>query len=511
MRAGAGGRRPTELAAIVHRLEAALGKLEVIGAQRCRVAAVRYDHRKVRRPPGGTRGAVPPSDGPPPLGDLFCCLPGERHDGHDFAAAARRAGAVAFICERDLGAKAGGATQLVVPAGRSREAMAHAACAVARDPASRISTIGVTGTNGKTTTAYLVSSILEAAGYAATVVGTLSGARTTPEAPDLQSCFEEARRAGSRARRPPAVAVEVTSHALVQHRVDGYVHDVAVFTNLSRDHLDYHKTMKAYFQAKRILFTPEHARRGVVNVGDGYGRRLAEEAAVEVTGFSVADAAQLVVGPEGSRFEIGRGRTVKLGLVGRFNVENALAAAAAARVLGIEDDLIADGLEAAKAPPGRLEPVENDLGISVLVDYAHTPAGLENACSTLRDLLGEGCRLLVVFGAGGDRDRAKRPRMGHQVSRLAHVAVLTSDNPRHEDPDAIIEQVRRGCDGGADLHVERDRRAAIAMALSMARRGDVVLVAGKGHETTQQVGEEMFPFDDRVVVAGEAARLAGAA
>ncbi|MGO9198520.1 MAG: UDP-N-acetylmuramoyl-L-alanyl-D-glutamate--2,6-diaminopimelate ligase [Acidimicrobiales bacterium] len=493
-----------ELAAVVRRLEDHMGPVDVVGSQEGAIVSVCYDHRSVYGRPNQPAKL-------PPLGELFCCLPGELHDGHDYAAQARANGAVAFICERDLGDAAGGATQLIVGPGKAREAMAHAACLSWRDPATKLRTVGVTGTNGKTTTTYLIRSVLEAAGYSTTVVGTLSGARTTPESPDLQGKFELARVLASRGRRPGAVALEVTSHALVQHRVDGYVHDVVVFTNLSRDHLDFHRTMGAYFDAKKLLFTPGHARAGVVNVGDRYGRRLVAEAGIEVTAFSIREAFGLEMSPAGSRFQLGGSREVSLPLVGRFNVENALAAAAAARALGVEDEVIAEGLSAVDPVPGRLEPVATALELTVLVDYAHTPAGLENACRTLRDLAGEGAHLIVVFGAGGDRDRQKRPRMGHHASHLAHVVVLTSDNPRHEDPSAIIEAVRKGCDGPAELHVEPDRRRAIALALSLGRPGDVLLVAGKGHETTQQVGDEFLTFDDRVVVAEEAERLAGAA
>ncbi len=494
----------TEFGAVVRRLTEHLGTVEVVGSEEIRVASVCYDHRKVRSQ--GDRLA-----GLRPSGDLFCCLPGELHDGHDYAAQARAAGAVAFICERDLGDAAGGATQIIVGPGRAREAMAHAACLTWSDPAAKLRTVGVTGTNGKTTTTYLIRSILNVAGYSTIVVGTLSGARTTPESPDLQMTFETARVFANEDRRPGAVALEVTSHALVQNRVDGYIHDVVVFTNLSRDHLDFHKTMGAYFEAKKLLFTPAHARVGVVNADDRYGRRLVAEAGIEVTTFSVRAAFDLEMGPSGSRFQLSAVHEVNLPLIGRFNVENALAAAAAARALGIEDEVIAEGLNAANPVPGRLEPVATALELMVLVDYAHTPAGLESACRTLRDLAGDGVRLIVVFGAGGDRDRKKRPQMGHQASHLAHVVVLTSDNPRHEEPGYIIEAVRKGCDGDAELHVEPDRRRAIALALSLGRPGDVVLIAGKGHETTQQLGDEFIPFDDRLVAAEEAERMAGAA
>jgi UDP-N-acetylmuramoyl-L-alanyl-D-glutamate--2,6-diaminopimelate ligase len=450
------------------------------------VRDVQFDHRRVQASAGG--------------GDLFCCVPGEHSDGHAHAGEAARAGAVALLCERPIG-DAGHTPQIVVGVGRSRAAMAEAACTVHHDPAAKLRTVGVTGTNGKTTTTYLLRSVLEAEGWPTSVIGTLGGARTTPEAPDLQRQFATVVTDGGR-----AVALEVTSHALVQHRVDGYTHDVAVFTNLSQDHLDYHGSMERYFDAKAELFTPERARRGVVNVDDPYGERLMERAAIPVTGFRLADAERLEMSLEASRFVLD-GHAVHLHLTGEPNVRNALAAAAAARALGASVAGVAAGLSAANGVPGRFERVENALGLAVIVDYAHTPSAMEEALAAIRPLSGGG-RLIVVFGAGGDRDREKRPLMGRAATRSADVAVLTSDNPRHEDPLDIIREVEIGCDGAADLFVEPDRRAAIAFALDLAGALDVVVVAGKGHETTQQVGDEMAEFNDRDVVRNEAARLA---
>ncbi len=489
---------PATVADILERLGPVIGQVSVLGDAAVGIVAVEHDHRALR-----------PAVSPGGRGTLYCCLRGALHDGHDHAAEARASGAVAFLCERDLGAAAGGAPQLVVPPGEGRRAMALAACVVERDPARSLATVGVTGTNGKTTTTHLLVSILSAAGYEAGLVGTLSGQRTTPEANELQRRLAAAAAAARSAGRPGAVAMEVTSHALVQHRVDGYVHDVAVFTNLSQDHLDYHGTMEAYFEAKASLFTPEHARRGVVNADDAYGRRLLERHGIETSPFSLADAGGLSLSADESRFVL-RGQEVRLGLIGLFNVENALAAAAAARALGVDDAVVAEGLSRAPTVPGRLEPVENALGLRVLVDYAHTPDGLSQACAAVRDLLGEHSRLLVVFGAGGDRDHDKRPLMGSAVSAAADVAVVTTDNPRHEDPEEIMAAVARGCTGPAELRLEADRRVAIGLALSLAGPGDLVLVAGKGHETTQQVGDEFHSFDDRLVVAEEASRLAGA-
>lgn len=450
------------------------------------VSDVQFDHRRVRANVEA--------------GDLFCCVPGEHRDGHAYAGKAVRAGAVALVCERPL-TDTGRVPQVVVGTGRSRTAMAEAACTVHHHPAAKLRTVGVTGTNGKTTTTYLLQSVLEAEGWPTSVIGTLGGARTTPEAPDLQRQFAAAVTGGSQ-----AVALEVTSHALVQHRVDGYAHDVAVFTNLSQDHLDYHLTMERYFDAKAQLFTPERARSGVVNADDPYGERLMEQSKIPVTAFRLADAARLEMDLHASRFVLD-GHSVHLHLTGEPNIRNALAAAAAARVLGASAANIAAGLSVAKGVPGRFEFVENALGLAVVVDYAHTPSALQEALAALRLLTGDGV-LVVVFGAGGDRDREKRPLMGRAVTRSCDIAVLTSDNPRHEDPHEIIRQVETGCDGGAELVVEPDRRSAIAIALGLARAGDVVVVAGKGHETTQQIGDDFAEFDDREVVRIEAARLA---
>ncbi|MCU1493498.1 MAG: murE [Acidimicrobiaceae bacterium] len=447
-------------------------------------------------------------------GSLYCCLPGARVDGHEFAARARRAGAVAFICEHSLGTDAEGAVQLVVGPGEARSAMARAACAFYRDPAASLRTVGVTGTNGKTTTTYLLRAILERNGWPTGVVGTLDGARTTPESPELQRVLAEFRDRGS-----VAAALEVTSHALVQGRVDGIRFDVAVFTNLSQDHLDFHETMEAYFAAKSKLFDPSRTRKAVVNADDDYGRRLAERASVETVTYSLGEATRLELAATSSRFELA-GRPVELHLGGVFNVANALAAAAAARALGIGEDVIVAGLQSARGVPGRFETIESIDGVTVVVDYAHTPAALEQVLSSARAVLGsiEGQlvagraskaraqRLIVVFGAGGARDRGKRPAMGAIASQLADVVVLTSDNPRNEDPADIADQLLAGVQGGTDSHVELDRRAAIGWALSAARAGDVVVVAGKGHETTQEFADATVGFDDREVVREELER-----
>jgi UDP-N-acetylmuramoyl-L-alanyl-D-glutamate--2,6-diaminopimelate ligase len=463
------------------------------------VRSVTFDHRDV----------VP--------GALHCCLPGANTDGRRFAAAARRAGAVALLSEAPIdwsaegqalhgeGATAAPVAEVVVAAGTARAAMANAACALEGDPAGSLSMVGVTGTNGKTTVVHLVRSVLEGAGRPTEAIGTLSGARTTPESPLLQRMLAEARDSGK-----AAVAMEVTSHALVQHRVDGIRYDVAAFTNLSQDHLDYHGDMASYFAAKASLFTPERCVVAVVNADDPYGRRLLHHPLVPTRAFSMADAEDLEVGPMSSRFRW-RGHEVQLGLGGGFNVANALAAAAVAHEAGIGAHEIASGLSAAEPVAGRFEPVANELGLAVVVDYAHTPDGLASVLGAARHAVAglPAARVIVVFGCGGNRDRGKRPMMGHVATTLADVAILTSDNPRDEDPAAIMDEVRSGCDGTAQLVVEEDRRAAIAVAVRTAKPGDVVVVAGKGHETTQEVAGRLLPFDDREVARGLLEELAG--
>lgn len=448
-------------------------------------------------------------------GSLYCCVPGSRVDGHDFAGRARAAGAAAFVCEHSLGAQVDGAVQLVVGPGEARRAMARASCAFFGDPATSLRTVGVTGTNGKTTTTYLLRSVLEENGWSTGVIGTLDGARTTPEAPELQRSL-----AGFRDRGCQAVALEVTSHALVQDRVDGIFFDVAVFTNLSQDHLDFHETMEAYFSAKASLFDAGRARLAVVNVDDAYGRRLAERGSIETVTYSIADAEGLETSANCSSFTFA-GQQFTLHLGGQFNVANALGAATAARALGVPIDTVASGIASASGVPGRFQLVDTLDGVTVIVDYAHTPAALEEVLRAARRVLTgprrtevvrrtrpspREPRLVVVFGAGGERDRGKRPAMGEIASRLADDVVLTSDNPRSEDPGSIIEQVRAGVTSGARCTVEPDRRVAIAAALASSRAGDVVVVAGKGHETTQQLADRTERFDDREVVIDELAR-----
>ncbi len=422
-------------------------------------------------------------------GALFCCVPGAATDGHRHAAEAVSRGARTLLCEHVLDLDV---TQVVVEPGQVRPAMASVAAAFWGHPARSLQTVGVTGTNGKTTVTQLVAAILEAAGRPTEVIGTLGGTRTTPEAPDLQMYLAEAVGAGR-----SAVAMEVSSHALTQHRVDAIRFDVAAFTNLSRDHLDHHGSMEDYFEAKASLFAPERCRLAVVLADDPWGARLLERLEPAATTAVRRDEAEDVRSIVGASRFTWRGRMVDLPLSGRFNVDNALVAAAVGVALGVEEDVVVAGLRAAPVVPGRMEVVGAGAPVAVLVDYAHTPAGLAEALRAVRDLSGDG-RVVCLFGCGGDRDQGKRPEMGAVATSLADVVVLTSDNPRTEDPAVIIDQVRSGMDGPAEVVVEPDRATAIRVAVGRARPGDVVLLAGKGHETTQVSGGVAVPFDDRV-------------
>jgi UDP-N-acetylmuramoyl-L-alanyl-D-glutamate--2,6-diaminopimelate ligase len=433
-------------------------------------------------------------------GDLFCCVPGAHVDGHLYAADAVQRGAVGVLAERRIDGLQGAVVQVRVAPGTVRGAMAAAAVTLYGHPAERLVTAGITGTNAKTTVSLLLGAIFEAADWQSTVVGTLSGERTTPEAPHLQALLATAADRAEAQGRKGAVAMEVSSHALAQQRVEGVRFDVAVFTNLSQDHLDFHGSMEEYGAAKLRLFEPGQARQGVVNVDDPWGRRIASSAAIPVIGVSNGDATGVELAPRATAYTW-RGRRVRLGLTGRINVLNALMAGEAALALGLDPDTVVAGLEALDGVPGRFElvaaPADGD-PFTVLVDYAHTPHALEVALGEAR-ALAAGARVLVVFGCGGDRDRTKRPEMGRVAARGADVAIVTSDNPRHEDPLAIIEAVVGGTAPGHPLLVEPDRRGAIALALDMAHPGDVVLLAGKGHETYQETGDVREPFDDRAV------------
>jgi UDP-N-acetylmuramoyl-L-alanyl-D-glutamate--2,6-diaminopimelate ligase len=426
-------------------------------------------------------------------GSLFVCTPGATTTGAAFVDDAVARGARCVVSSTPVETAA--AVVTVDPASL-RRALADLSSAVVGDPADDLTLVGVTGTNGKTTVTWLVAGILARVGYHAAAIGTLTGLRTTPAAPELHRELRAVADGARRAGRPGGVALEVSSHALDQGRVDGVRFDVAVFTNLSHEHLDYHGTMSSYFEAKATLFELDRAAAGVVCVDDEWGRALVERGHVPTVEVATRDASDVHVGLGTTSFQW-RGRAVITRLTGRVNVINALLALNAVEILGVD---AADGvlaLGAVEPVPGRLEPVGDD-GVHVFVDYAHTPAALERVLGDLRALCPQG-RLLVVFGCGGERDAAKRPLMGTTATTLADVVVVTSDNPRGEAPDRIIDEVLAGATGPADVVREADRAAAIALAIESARPGDVVLIAGKGHETTQEIAGVRHEFDDRVV------------
>jgi UDP-N-acetylmuramoyl-L-alanyl-D-glutamate--2,6-diaminopimelate ligase len=442
-------------------------------------------------------------------GTLFFCVPGFTRDGHEFAPEAIARGAAALVVERLLNL---GVPEIQVPSVRA--AMAPAAAAFYGDPTARLETIGVTGTNGKTTTAFLVRALLEAdkrqTGLLGTVKSVIGGSerpveRTTPEAIDLQRTFREMLDGGD-----VACAMEVSSHALDLHRADAIHYAAAIFTNLTQDHLDFHGTMEEYFLAKRRLFAESSPRHAVINLDDQYGARLAQEIPNAVT-FAVDRgatyrASDVATDLTGSRFTVhGPDGVTELRspLPGLFNVYNVLGALAAVRTLGVPIDVAAAAIETAGTVPGRFEPVDAGQEFAVLVDYAHTPDSLENVLRAARGLVSEtgGARVHVVFGCGGDRDRGKRPLMGEIAVRLADRVIVTSDNPRSEDPEAIIEEILVGA--GPHAEHDADRRAAIQTAIAGARPGDVVVIAGKGHEQGQEFeGGRKIPFDD-ITIARE--------
>jgi UDP-N-acetylmuramoyl-L-alanyl-D-glutamate--2,6-diaminopimelate ligase len=445
-------------------------------------------------------------------GDLFCCVPGELSDGHAFAAEAVDRGAVGLLCEHFVPELLDRpVVQTLVAPGTIRPVMARLAAAFYGFPARDLLTIGVTGTNGKTTVTRLLGDLLEATGRPTTVLGTLSGVRTTPEATELQGLLAQVRDRQLVDGRSHVVAMEVSSHALAQSRVEGIHFDVAAFTNLSHDHLDYHGTMEEYFGVKSALFTADHAVRGVINADDPWGQRLLRKSRIPMVAVHRHDASDVVLAP-GRTWFTWRGHRVATPLTGAVNVDNALLAAETALILGVEIPEIVAAFPHVSPAPGRFQvlsaptsPAGAALGsppFTVVVDYAHTPAGLDVVLREARGMAGEGGRVLVAFGCGGNRDRAKRPKMGHAASLLSDVAVLTSDNPRDEDPLSIIEEVRAGVAADAPPHaafmVEPDRRAAIALVLEEARAGDVVVIAGKGHEDYQEIGGVRLPFDDVV-------------
>jgi UDP-N-acetylmuramoyl-L-alanyl-D-glutamate--2,6-diaminopimelate ligase len=457
-------------------------------------------------------------------GDLYAALPGARAHGAQFIADATALGACAVLTDPDGAARAGESAVPVVVVPDPRSRLGELAAWLYGDPASALTLVGVTGTNGKTTVAYLMDAGLRAAGRRTGLVGTvetrvgdevLPSVRTTPEATDLQALL-----AVMRERDVTAASMEVSSHALVLGRVDGVVFDVAVFTNLSQDHLDFHGDLESYFQAKALLFAPERSRRAVIDTDDAYGARLAAQTAVPVVTVSPAGdphadwrACDVRPGRQGSEFTLvgpyGE-RPASVQLPGSFNVANALLAVVALVECGVDLDVAVTGVAGCHGVPGRMERVLAGQDFLAVVDYAHTPDAVASVLEELRPLTPG--RLVAVLGAGGDRDREKRPLMGEAAARLADLAVLTSDNPRGEDPQAILAAIEEGArrvvpPQRAEVVIEADRRTAITLAVRAAAAGDTVAVLGKGHETGQEVAGVVLPFDDRQ----ELARAIGAA
>jgi UDP-N-acetylmuramoyl-L-alanyl-D-glutamate--2,6-diaminopimelate ligase len=470
-----------------------------IGGDNPPVAGLAYDSRLVKP------------------GTLFFCVSGYTRDGHDFAPDAVLRGAAGLVVEQQLDLPV---NQVVVESVRA--AMAPVAAEFYADPTASLDVAGITGTNGKTTTAFLVRELLEAGGRQTGLLGTVKSVvagvehevkRTTPEAIDLQRTFREMVDGGDR-----ACVMEVSSHALALHRADAIHFDVVIFTNLTQDHLDFHPTMEDYFQAKRLLFVAGDGRPGgvqaVINVDDPYGARLAAELGDDVTTFaSHAEATyrahDVHTGFDGTRFTVETPDgplQIRSPLRGEFNVSNALAALAAGRALGVPAETCVAALANAGQVPGRFETVDAGQPFAVLVDYAHTPDSLENVRRAARGMTEH--RLRVVFGCGGDRDRGKRPQMGEIARRLADDVIITSDNPRSEDPEAIIDEILAG--SGNDVAHYQDREAAIAHALREAQPRDVVVIAGKGHEQGQEFADgHKIPFDDVAVTRALLAEIVG--
>jgi len=491
----------------------------VTGDSDIEIEALCYDSRRIA--PGG----------------LFFALRGVKSEGSEFAEIAVEGGAVAVVADRPCAVA--GVTVVQVP--NARAAMSLMAAAFYGRPTEGVPVVGITGTNGKTTTSYLIEGILASAGLPPAVLGTISyrfeelslpAPNTTPESVDLQRILRELTDLGAR-----SVVMEVSSHSLEQHRPDGCLFDVAVFTNLTQDHLDYHLDMESYYFSKLRLFTdllaptPEKPlRRAVVNLDDPYGPRIARAATAPVLSYSMSGEADLTVAEvdfsvRGIRCRINTPLgeiSIVSELLGRFNLYNILAAVGSGLALGLSPDAIRAGIEGHQRVPGRLERVENRHGITVLVDYAHTGDALENVLATLTELKTD--RIITVFGCGGDRDKGKRPIMGETAARYSDLAIITSDNPRTEDPQAILNEVRAGAEPVSPREYHRDelaggfqekgfaviesRRAALRTAMLAARPGDIVLVAGKGHEDYQIIGTEKLHFDDREEAA-QALRLRG--
>ena len=425
-------------------------------------------------------------------GALFVCVIGERVDGHQLAQQAIDAGAVALLVERRLPISV---PQIVVA--DTRQTQGIVAAAFWGFPSDDLLMIAVTGTNGKTTTAHLLGSILRQHGLRTEVMGTLSGARTTAESTELQRQLDQYVE-----RRIQAVVMEVTSHAMVLHRVEGTHFALSIFTNLTPEHLDFHGTMESYFAAKALLFTSTFTSVGVVNYDDVYGRLIADTNEIQCVPFSVHDVQNISATASSHEFSW-KTHHVKVNVGGKFNISNSLAAVTAAVQLGVSETDIVVGLAAAETVPGRFEQVRSSTGFDVVIDYAHTPDALQRVLLAAREVVGTKQQVVVVFGCGGDRDSEKRPLMGAIAAKFADCVVVTSDNPRSESPATITQNIIDGVgtlNANTIIATEIDRRLAIQFALKSARSGDIVVIAGKGHEKTQTIGNDVLPFDDVATV-----------
>jgi len=426
-------------------------------------------------------------------GSLFFAMPGSSTDGAQYASDAVGRGALCVIASAPIGVAA---PVVVVPSTQLGALCAHASAAVVGHPETKTRVVAVTGTNGKTSVTSIVADLARALSWNGANIGTLTNQRTTPAAPELFRTLAALVDGFDPAAQRSVVAMEVSSHAMSQHRVDGLEFSVAAFTNLSHDHLDYHGSMEEYFAVKSGLFTSEHTQRAVIWDDDAYGERLAASTKVPVTRVSRRDVAEVETSLKGTTF-FWRGHLVNSALLGDFNVDNTVIAMTIMSVLGAEDAAIASAMGEVGPIAGRFDVVRGT-DVTVIVDYAHTPEGLRRLLEDVRAMMPDG-RVITVFGCGGDRDRAKRPEMGLVASTYSDVTVVTSDNPRSESPESIIDAIMSGVPSGANVVRDVDRRGAIARALDEAAPGDVVVVAGKGHETTQTIGALVVPFDDRVV------------
>ena len=448
---------------------------QIIGDAKVRVSDITHDSSKVSN------------------GVLFCCIVGENVDGHNFAKVAAANGAAAILVERRVEVDI---TQVVVSDVRST--MGYLAAELFNRPSEKLNVIGITGTNGKTTTAHLLASILRQHGWPTSVLGTLTGTRTTPESTDLQRFLAEELNRGSK-----AVVMEVSSHALALGRVEGTLFKAAVFTNLGQDHLDFHKSIEDYFAAKARLFTRQFTNLCVINRDDVHGSLLldviSKDKEVRCESFGMSDAKDIHADASKISFHW-QGQKIDSLMGGYFNVKNALAAATAAAKLGVTVSDIAKGLAAASAVPGRFESVSEGQLFSVVVDYAHTPEALQNVLLAGRKIVGKDAQVILVFGCGGGRDQLKRPKMGDIASQFADLVYVTSDNPRHEDARTIAHEVLQGVSSVSSVMsrvtIELDRRLAIGAAFGSAKPGDIVIIAGKGHEATQTIGADETPFSD---------------